>query len=160
MALDPFKILWLQGQRTLKFLKCGPGNIKFITKVVKFNLLLKGGKIEGVSYFLHLLLSGKKNVVSRNWLFIFFFIFNFAIPCTATCQAFLSITKPQSLLKLMSIKSVMPSNHLILRHPLLLLPSIFPSIRVFSNESVLYHKILNMVTCAIQKTLVGYLFYI
>ena len=56
---------------------------------------------------------------------------------TAACQASLSITNSQSLLKLMPIKSVMPSNHLILCHPLLLLPSIFPSIRVFSNESVL-----------------------
>ena len=50
----------------------------------------------------------------------------------------LSITNSRSLLKLMSIESVMPSNHLILCHPLLLLPSIFPSIRVFSNESVLH----------------------
>ena len=49
----------------------------------------------------------------------------------------LSITNSQSLLKLMSIESVMPSSHLILYHPLLLLPSIFPSIRVFSNESIL-----------------------
>ena len=49
----------------------------------------------------------------------------------------LSITNSRSLLKLMSIKSVMPSNHLILCHPLLLLPSIFPSVRIFSNESVL-----------------------
>ena len=56
---------------------------------------------------------------------------------TAARQASLSITNSQSLLKLMSIESVMPSNHLILCHPLLLLPSIFPSIRVFSNESVL-----------------------
>ena len=52
-------------------------------------------------------------------------------------QAFLSITNSWSLLKLVSIESVMPSSHLILCHPLLLLPSIFPSIRVFSNESVL-----------------------
>ena len=52
-------------------------------------------------------------------------------------QASLSITNSQSLLKLMSIESVLPSNHLILCHPFLLLPSIFPSIRVFSNESVL-----------------------
>ena len=58
-------------------------------------------------------------------------------PWTAACQASLSITKSQSLLKLMSIESVMPSNHLILCHPLLLPPSIFPSIRVFSNESAL-----------------------
>ena len=60
-----------------------------------------------------------------------------ATPWTATCQASLSITNSQSLLKLMSIELVMPSNHLILCHPLLLAPSIFPSIRVFSNESVL-----------------------
>ena len=59
-------------------------------------------------------------------------------PQTATCQASLSITHSWSLLKLMSIESVMPSNHLILCHPLLLLPSIFPSIRIFSNESVLH----------------------
>ena len=61
----------------------------------------------------------------------------FATPWTAAYQASLSITDPQSLLKLVSIESVMPSNHLIFCHPLLLLPSIFPSIRVFSNESVL-----------------------
>ena len=61
----------------------------------------------------------------------------FATPWTAACQASLSITSSQSLLKLMSIESVMPSNHLILCRPLLLSPSIFPSIRIFSNESVL-----------------------
>ena len=60
----------------------------------------------------------------------------FRTPWTATHQASLSITNSQSLLKLMSIESVMPSNHLILCHPLLLPPSIFPSIRGFSNESV------------------------
>ena len=60
------------------------------------------------------------------------------IPWTAACQASLSITRSWCLLKLMSIKSVMPSNHLILCHPLLLLPSIFLSIRVFSRESVLH----------------------
>ena len=59
----------------------------------------------------------------------------FATPWTAACQAFLSITNSWSLLKLMPIESVMPSNHLILCHPLL--PSIFSSIRVFSIESVL-----------------------
>ena len=61
----------------------------------------------------------------------------FATPWTATCQASLSATNPQSLLKLMSIESVMPSSQLILCRPLLLLPSMFPSIRVFANESVL-----------------------
>ena len=65
-------------------------------------------------------------LLSHVWLFV--------TPWTASLQASLSITNSQSLLKLMSIVSVMPSNHLILYRPLLLLPSIFPSIRVFSNE--------------------------
>ena len=62
----------------------------------------------------------------------------FATPWSAAHQASLSITNSWSLLKLMSVESVMPSNHLILCHALLLLPSIFPSIRVFSCESVLH----------------------
>ena len=62
---------------------------------------------------------------------------NYLQPMTTACQASLSITNSQSLLKLISIKSVMPSNHLILCWSLLLLPSNFPSIRVFSNESAL-----------------------
>ena len=62
----------------------------------------------------------------------------FVTPWTAAHQASLSITNSQNLLKHMSIGSVMPSNHLILCHPLLLLPSIFPSIREFCNESVLH----------------------
>ena len=62
----------------------------------------------------------------------------FAIPWTAAHQPSLSITNSRSLLKLMSIESMMPSNHLILCHPLLLLPSITPRIRVFFNESVLH----------------------
>ena len=62
----------------------------------------------------------------------------FATPWTAACQPSLSITNSRSLLKLMSTESVMPSNHLILCHSLLLLPSIIPSIRVFSNELVLH----------------------
>ena len=61
----------------------------------------------------------------------------FAGPWTAACQAYLSITNSWSFLKLMSMESVMLSNHLILCHPLLLFPSIFPIIMVFSNESVL-----------------------
>jgi len=64
-------------------------------------------------------------------------IWLFATPWTAACQASLAITNSQILLKLMSIESVMPSNHFILCRPLLLLPSVFPSIRVFSNQSVL-----------------------
>ena len=69
-------------------------------------------------------------LLSRVWFF--------AAPCTAAHQASLSITNSWSLFKLISIKSVMPSNHLSLWRPLLRLPSIFPSIRVFSNGSVLY----------------------
>ena len=61
----------------------------------------------------------------------------FATPWTAACQASLSITNSQNLLKLMPIESVMPSSHLILCPPLLLTPSVFPRIGVFSNESVL-----------------------
>ena len=82
----------------------------------------------GDSYFLLLLFSSVQ-LLSHVRLF--------ATPWTAACQASLSITSSWSLLKLMSIESVMPSNHLILCHPLLLPPSIVPSIRVFSNESVL-----------------------
>ena len=64
----------------------------------------------------------------------------FATPWTAACQASLSITNSWSLLKLMSIESVMPSNQLTLCHPFLLPPSIIPSIRVFSSESVLPNR--------------------
>ena len=67
--------------------------------------------------------------LTRVWLFV--------TPWSVALQASLSITNSQSLLKVTSIELVMPSNHLILCHPLLLLPSIFPSIRVFSKESVL-----------------------
>ena len=65
----------------------------------------------------------------------------FATPWSVARQASLSITNPQSLLKLMSIESVIPSSHLILCRPLLLPPSIFPSVRVFSNESVLHIRL-------------------
>ena len=67
--------------------------------------------------------------LSHVWLFV--------TTCTAARQASLSFTNSQSLLKLMFIKSMMPSNHLVLYHPLLFLPSIFPSIRVFSSELIL-----------------------
>ena len=68
------------------------------------------------------------------------FVRLFATPWSAACQASLSFTISWSFLTLISIESVMPSHHLILCHPLLLLPSIFPSIRVFSNESVLHMR--------------------
>ena len=76
-----------------------------------------------------IILSSPVQSLSRVWLF--------AVPLTAACQASLSITNSWSLPKLMAIESVMPPNHFILCHPLLLLPSIFPNIRVFSNESAL-----------------------
>ena len=75
------------------------------------------------------LLFSSVQLLSCVWLFV--------TPWTATCQASLSITNSRSLPKLMSIELVMPSNHLLLCRPLLLPPSIFPSIMVFSNESVL-----------------------
>ena len=87
---------------------------------------------------------GKKADYSKKWPIYTFssvqllsYVLFFETPWTAACQASLSITNSRRLLKLMFIESVMPSNHLLLYHPLLLLPSVFPSIGVFSNESVL-----------------------
>ena len=80
--------------------------------------------------------------LSHIWLFL--------TPWTAACQASLSITNSQSVLKLMSIKSGLPSNHLILCRPLLLLPSISPSIRVFSNESVFLHQVAKVLELQLQ----------
>ena len=82
-------------------------------------------------------------LLSRIWLF--------GTPWTAAPQASLSITNSWSLPKLMSIESVIPSNHLILCHPLLLLPSIFPNIRVFSNESALCIRWWDILDCKYVK---------
>ena len=79
----------------------------------------------------------KQNTVYSSQFSSLSHVWLFTILWTAACQASLSITNSWSLLKLMSIESVVPSNHLILCHPLLLPPSIFPSIMVFSNESAL-----------------------
>ena len=90
------------------------------------------GKKKGLNHLtieIYLFQLSSVQSLSRVWLFV--------TPWTAACQASLSITNSQSPPKPMSIVSVMPSNHLILYRPLLLLPSIFPSIRVFSNESTL-----------------------
>ena len=73
----------------------------------------------------------------------------FATPWTAVCQASLSIINSQKLLRLMSVESVMPSNHLILCHPLLIPPSIFPSIRVFSRVSSL-HQVAKVLELQLQ----------
>ena len=83
------------------------------------------------------LLSKRLSGVFSNTLVQPLSVWFFVTPRTAACQASLSITNSRSLLKLMSIEQVMPSNHLILCRPLFLLPSIFPSIRVLSNEPVL-----------------------
>ena len=82
----------------------------------------------------------KRKITSAMWLFILLLscVWLFVTPGTAAHQASLSFTINQSLFKLMSIESMMPSHHLILYCPLLLPPSIFPSIRVFSNESSLF----------------------
>ena len=82
-----------------------------------------------VIWIIHKIIISSVQSLSRVWLLV--------TPWTAAHQASLYITKSQWWLKFMSIESIMPSNHLILCHPLLILPSIFPSIRVFSNESAL-----------------------
>ena len=88
--------------------------------------------------------------LSRVWLF--------ASPRTGARQASLSITNSQSLPKLMSIESVMPSNHLILCRPLLLLPSIFLSIKVFSNESVLCIRVAKVLEFQLQRQTFQWIF--
>ena len=97
------------------------------------NLSLLRGQSDLITYlyflYQHFNLSVQFSLVAQLRLFV--------TPWAAACQASLSMTNSWSLLKLMSTESVMPSNHLILCYPLLLPPSIFPSIRVFSNESVL-----------------------
>ena len=99
------------------------------------HILCSGMRKVGINKIAILLLSASVQFssvqsLSHVWLFV--------TPWAAASQASLSITNSRSSLKLMSIKSVMPSNHLILCRPLLLLPSIFRSIRVFSNESMLH----------------------
>ena len=87
--------------------------------------------------FCHLLLAKADNSVQFSSVQSLSCVWLFETPWTAARQASLSVTNSQSPPKLMSIESVMPSSHLTLSHPLLLLPSIFPSIRLFSNESAL-----------------------
>ena len=100
-----------------------------ISKIYKQLLQLNSRKINDIILFTFKSVQFSRSVAS-----------NSATPWTAVCQASMacSITNSQSLLKLMPFESVMPSNHLIICHALLLLPSIFSSIRVFSNESVIH----------------------
>ena len=94
------------------------------------NLLAQSKPCHMIYINIHLLVLVQS--LSHVWLF--------ATPWTVARQASLSITKSRSLLKLMSIELVIPSNHLILCYPLLLLPSVFPRIRVFSEQSVLWNR--------------------
>ena len=93
------------------------------------------------------------SVQSLSWVWLF------ETPWTAAHQATLSITNSLSLLKLRSIESVMPSNHLILCHPLFLLPSIFPSVRVFSNVSSL-HQVAKVLELQLQHQSFQWIFRI
>ena len=102
----------------------GSGNLPMITQ---FIIGRKHREIRKLAYLTQLISSVQ---------FIHSVVSNSATLWIAACQASLSITNSQSLLKLMSIESVMPSSHLILCYHLLLLPSILPSIRVFNKESV------------------------
>ena len=93
--------------------------------------------------FCNIMISHQYNILTLNVICIssvqsLSHVWLFATPWTAACQASLSITNSWNFLKLMSIESVMPSNHLILCHLPLFLPSIFPRIRVFSNELILH----------------------
>ena len=92
--------------------------------------------------FPHFKILFESSLFFLRWVLLFSHVQLFVTPWTAACQVFLSFTISQSLLKLMSDESVMPSNHLILCHPLLLLPSIFASTRAFSDESALHFSIL------------------
>ena len=108
-----------------------PGQVKFLNAPTEFEHL----KCSRGSHWLWVFVCtswGRQSI-----LFLLSPVQLFVTPWTAARQASLSITNSQSLLKLMSIEFVTPSNHLILCRPLLLLPSIFPNIRVFSNESAL-----------------------
>ena len=111
----------------------GEGWAKY-KQIITFFFFYRSRKMMWLSKITHNTLRKHSSVQSLSCIQLF------ATPWTAAHQASLSITNFQSLLKLLSIESVMPSNHLILCCPLLLLPSIFPSTRVFSNESVLHMR--------------------
>ena len=121
---DPERTPPLRVSQFLGIVKDSSGNTPFTCKLANPESTLQPASFSGS------LSSVQFSCLSCVWLF--------ATPWTTACQASLSITNTQSLCKFMSIESVMPSNHFVLCSPLLLLPSIFPNITVFSNESVLY----------------------
>ena len=103
--------------------------------------------------------SWSENTLSVSSVQLLSWVWLFETPWTAAHQATLSITNSLSLLKLSSIESVMPSNHLILCHPLFLLPSIFPSVRVFSNVSSL-HQVAKVLELQLQHQSFQWIFRI
>ena len=117
----------------LLFDKCDMSQFKVCSLVLWYMLCNNMIAIEAVFIPLH---HCKYNIIVQSLSCVLLF----ATPWTAAHQDFLSFTISQSLLKLVSVESVMSSNHLILCHPLLFLPSIFPSSRFFSNESALHIK--------------------
>ena len=113
-------------------------NTSFIIVIVTYIMSLNALKISKMGFLPFLIDKIEFNLTSVSSVQLLRHVQLFVTPWNAAPQAFLFITNSWSLLKLMSIDSLMPSNHLILCHTLLLLPSVFPSIRVFSNESVLH----------------------
>ena len=123
-------VFCLQGWLLITFCHPRPTQFYILPMKRKTQLLFPTWKVPwyfpSSLFILGFLIAAVVQSLSRVWLFV--------SPWTAALQASLSFTISQSLLKLMPIESVKPSNHLILCHPLLLLPSIFPSIRVFSSQ--------------------------
>ena len=117
--------MFFRTYRSLLCLRTFTLNVSLLGLLIGLALLISSGIALTLMYFLY----QSVQLLSRDQFFV--------TPWTAAHQASLSITNSQSLLKLISIELVMPSNHFILSCPLLLLPSIFPCIRVFSNESAL-----------------------
>ena len=113
-------------------------NTSFIIVIVTYIMSLNALKISKMGFLPFLIDKIEFNLTSVSSVQLLRHVQLFVTPWNAAHQAFLFITNSWSLLKLMYIDSLMPSNHLILCHTLLLLPSVFPSIRVFSNESVLH----------------------
>ena len=133
-----FFLLWLIVEGVLIFISVNIWISYFkakITKTFKFQWVID---VKNTKYYYHEILSWKYVSKLNNSVQSLSHVRLFVTPWTTACQAYLSITTSWSLLKFMSFESVMSSNHLILYHPLLLLPSIFPSIRVFSNKSALH----------------------
>ena len=128
------KTYWLVKFKYVQFIVCQLYFRKALIKILKENDSCETREKKKQNSFLFFFLPQRGSVQFSHSVIVWLFV----TPWTTAHQASLSIINSWSLLKLMSIESVMPSNHLILCRPLLLLPSIFPRIRVFSSESVLH----------------------